>query len=521
VNPTGPKDHLGDPPSALWPQPRRVTRLTVIRRLLEAILAAGAAAALSHLVGCPDWLSLVAGVAMGFAAWRPPPAASFRSIPDLEAARRHHMVAAAYGSVMADTASLLDSIAGPGLDLGRVTVAPSQTVPLFAGRRFWLALDELDRHATLIGATGSGKTTTLGRLMDAAMGVGWAVLVVDAKGGRLANVCSALGAAHHVPTRIWLPGHPLSWTYDLCQGEPTSIGNRIVGAFDHGPDGQIYRNLSQALIPMAARSLLETGRACTLDTLRFSLDSAHLTGLARHVSDVGIKAELLSMVHDSLHQKTLSGLVGRLRTLRYGVFGPWLLPSDRTLNLDECLRTPGVTYMGLPATAASEDVALVGRIVIQHLKQLAYAALWSDQPARGLVVIDEFASIGEAAQLLDLLLQAREARLAVVISTQQLPRDLVLRKALLGAGTLMVHQVSVPDDARALAEALGTRAGTEIVRQIQLGPAGPLARRYLRSRESFLVSPDQLARLPIGQVAVCVRFAQQRIALVQVDPLRS
>jgi hypothetical protein len=42
----------------------------------------------------------------------------------------------------------------------------------------------------------------------------------------------------------------------------------------------------------------------------------------------------------------------------------------------------------------------------------------------------------------------------------------------------------------------------------------------LRSRESFLVSPDELARLPVGRAAISIRFAQQRIALVQVDPLR-
>jgi hypothetical protein len=281
----------------------------------------------------------------------------------------------------------------------------------------------------------------------------------------------------------------------------------------------VYRNLSQALVPMAASSLLESGQACTLDTLRFSLDAAHLTGLARRVADVEVKAELVSMLQDDLHRKALSGLVGRFRSLRYGVFGPWLLPSVHTIDLAACLRTPGVTYLGLPATAASEDVALVGRVLIQHLKQIAYAGLRSDEPHPGLVIFDEFASLGEAVQLLDLLLQAREARLAVVISTQQLPREAVLRKALLGAGVLIAHQVGAPEDADAFARALGTRSATEIVRQIQLGPAGPFVRRLLRSRESFSVSPDQLARLPIGQAAICVRFGQQRIALVQVDPL--
>jgi hypothetical protein len=408
----------------------------------------------------------------------------------------------------------------PKFVLGKVTSAPLQVAPIFATQPFWLGLSELERHTTLIGTTGSGKTTTLARLMDAAMTAGWSVLVVDAKGGRLASVCQALGAKHALPARVWLPGHPDSWTYDLCAGEPTAIGNRLVGAFEHGREGQVYRNLSQALVPLAVRSLVEIGQPCTLDSLRYSLDEAHLAGLARRVTDVEIKAELVAMLEDPLHRKALSGLVGRFRSLRYGVFGPSLLPSERSLDLAESLHTPAVTYLGLPATAASEDVALVGRVVIQHLKQVAYAGLWSDQPQPALVVFDEFASLGEAVQLVDLLLQAREARFAVVVSTQQLPREPVLRKALLGAGALMAHQVGAPEDAESMARALGTRGGTEIIRHIQLGPTGPVARRLLRSRESFLVSPDELARLPIGQAAISIRFAQQRVALVQVDPLR-
>ncbi len=408
----------------------------------------------------------------------------------------------------------------PSFVLGKVISAPLQVAPIYATQQFWLGLHELERHATLIGTTGSGKTTSLARLMDAAMTAGWSVLVVDAKGGRLADVCQSLGAQHELEARVWLPGHPDSWTYDLCAGEPTAIGNRLVGAFDHGREGQVYRNLSQALVPLAVRSLIEIGQSCTLDSLRYSLDEAHLAGLARRVIDVEIKAELVAMLEDPLHRKALSGLVGRFRSLRYGVFGPFLLPSERTLDLAEGLHTPGVTYLGLPATAASEDVALVGRVLIQHLKQVAYAGLWSNQPHPALIIFDEFASLGEAVQLIDLLLQAREARLAVVVSTQQLPREPVLRKALLGAGALVAHQVGAPEDAESIARALGTRRGTEIVRSIQLGPTGPIARRLLRGRESFLVSPDELGRLPVGQAAISIRFAQQRVALVQVDPLR-
>jgi hypothetical protein len=404
------------------------------------------------------------------------------------------------------------------VDLGPVSSAPLQVAPIYPRQLFRLRLSELERHVTLIGTTGSGKTTTLARLIDAALSADWSVLVVDAKGGRLASACRELGRAHDRPARVWLPGDADTWTYDLCAGEPTAVGNRLVGAFDHGREGQVYRNLSQAVVPLAIRALIDSGEACTLDSLRYSLDETHLAGLARRTASVELKTELLTMVNNPLHRATLSGIAGRLRTLRYGVFGPWLLPSERTLELEVCLQTPGVTYLGLPATAASEDVALVGRVLIQHLKQVAYNGLWSQAPHPGLVLFDEFASLGDATQLVDLLLQAREARLAVVVSTQQLPRDsALLRKALLGAGVLICHQVGAPEDADAVARALGWRSGTQIVRQIQLGPAGPVVRRLLRSGESFLIGPDELARLPVGQAAVSVRFGDQRLAVVQVD----
>ncbi len=470
--------------------------MTTLRRFTIIVGVAALVGCGAHLAGASDLLTAAGAAIAAIAVWMP----SARGSP---AARDSN---GARGP-------------GPTVDLGRVVVAPAQIAPIWAGRRFHLLLAELQRHVAVVGATGSGKTTTLGRFLDAALEADWPVLIVDAKGGRLADISQHVAERHALPSRIWLAGDPRSWTYDICAGEPVLVANRLIGAFDHGREGQVFRNLSQAAVPIVLRAMQECSVPRDLDTLRFSLDRPHLVGLARRVTDLALRSELLALRGDDLHRRALSGLVGRLRALRFGLFGPWLLPSERTLDLAQSLVEPGVTYLGLPATAASEDVALVGRVLVQHLKQVAYAALWAEGRRPALIVFDEFVSLHEAAQFVDLLLQAREAHLAVVVSTQQVPREHPLRHSVLGAGTLVVHQIGGPDDAETLARALGTRTAPEIVRQIVHARDGTFVRRLLRARESFLIAPDELARLPVGRAAVSVRFGDQRIGLVQVDPL--
>ena len=140
-------------------------------------------------------------------------------------------------------------------------------------------------------------------------------------------------------------------------------------------------------------------------------------------------------------------------------------------------------------------------------------------PRRALIVVDEFATLHEAEQLVDLLLQAREARLALVVSSQFIPRAAALRHAVLGAGALVVHQLGSADDADLIARTLGTRTAVEVARQLQLTPSASM-RRLLRPAAAYLVSPDELRRLAIGQAVVCVRHGQQRLASVAIEPLR-
>src|SRR5438552_18923633 len=62
-----------------------------------------------------------------------------------------------------------------------------------------------------------------------------------------------------------------------------------------------------------------------------------------------------------------SGLAFRLGALLEGKCGE-LLRMKKAFDWDGALAKPSVTYFGLSATAASEDVELMGRVIAQDAK---------------------------------------------------------------------------------------------------------------------------------------------------------
>ena len=85
----------------------------------------------------------------------------------------------------------------------------------------------------------------------------------------------------------------------------------------------------------------------------------------------------------------------------------------------------------------------MGRVIAQDLKQLCHRRLEAIEDGVALTPIlasfDEFAALREATQITDLLLQARQAKMPCVISTQYVPEATPIKKAALQAGLLLVQ----------------------------------------------------------------------------------
>jgi hypothetical protein len=215
----------------------------------------------------------------------------------------------------------------------------------------------------------------------------------------------------------------------------------------------------------------------------------------------------------------MASLEFRFGALLQGKFGD-LFRKSPALDWDAVLAKPSVVYVSLSATAASEDVELMGRVVAQDLKQLCGRRLRVVQEGKPVVPVivafDEFAALREAEQITDLLLQARQAEMPVLLSTQYLPEAIPIRKAALSAGLLVVHRLE-SQDAEDVAAQWGTQNRWKVTYQTNW-ESGETEKGSIRTVDEFVIHPNVLRSLDLGEVAVR-SVSTKRHAIVKVFPV--
>ena len=143
-------------------------------------------------------------------------------------------------------------------------------VDALRGRPCTVPLPEsIAQHVTLVGVTGSGKTTTAEQLAHAALRRGLGVVVVDAKGGGLRRAARAMAAARGAPYAELVPGVPDSLGYNPCAaGSRSQVADKLVSAFAHGPNAEIFRVIAQEAIAVLVGVLRALDEPVTVRRLR-------------------------------------------------------------------------------------------------------------------------------------------------------------------------------------------------------------------------------------------------------------
>jgi hypothetical protein len=409
------------------------------------------------------------------------------------------------------------AVSGPGDDLAH----PPNTIRLGLDKELQVPFDlsaaEIAQHVFVPGASGTGKTTTLVRLADGALANGYGVVIIDAKGVGLGGPARKLAERYGLRYQFVDPDARGTIGYDVATGDAPAIANKLIGAFTFGPDAEIYKQIAMEVMPIIARALIASNTPVTLDAIYEALGKGGLSQLGRRPGAEEFKDRLNDLEESGgIAAAGYIGLQHRLGALMEGKFGE-VFRKRPALNWDKVTKSPSVTYLSLSSTASSEDVELFGRVISQDLKQLSdrrnRAIEDGHPPSPVLIIYDEFAALREPLQVIDLLLQARGARMPIVLSTQFIPQEPAIRLPVLSAGVLIVHRLA-HDDAEQIAKELGTHKVPFTTAQIDY-ETGESAKGSVRMVDEFNIHPNVLRSLPVGTAAVYARPTERR-ALVQV-----
>ncbi len=385
-------------------------------------------------------------------------------------------------------------------------------------RPFDLSIEELSQHVFLPGASGSGKTTTIARIADGALANGYGVVIVDCKGSGLGGVARSLAERHKLPFTLVDPRDPDTAGYDPCSGDAAAIANKLIGAFSFSGEAEIYKHIAMEVVPVICRAMAASNTHISLDSIYGALNRGALSRLGRRDGAEPFR-ERLEQLEESggIGAAGYIGLQRRLGALIEGSFGE-VFRRMPALSWAKQLATPHVTYLSLSATAASEDVELFGRVITQDLKQVCDERMRAidrgENPTPVLIVYDEFAALREAVQVVDLLLQARQARAPLVVATQYLPEEIPIRRPVLSAGLLIVHRLEA-EDAELMASQFGTHTTPMLTAQVDYETGGS-EKGSVRYVEEFDMHPNVLKDLPVGMAAVLSRRSGRK-ALVRVE----
>ncbi len=426
----------------------------------------------------------------------------------------------------------------------------TRAFPLGVGARsapVVLAENEVNTHMMVFGATGAGKTTALETIAGGLLDLGWSGVIVDlkedAKPGGLRDWCDTYAHRHAIPfqeLRLSDPA-PRFWFNPLEGIGPDEARDTILSLTD----------LQDAY--WAAINLRTLGQTCTLfwaahevDPVQFPtpsmldigrfLESPSLPQASKRMRAVVLSA--LSGVYDKASFNILenpqtadSQAAGGFGARVTGVYNT---QAGRTVLRAGEGRTPlditqdGLTYIGLDSLGKADLTRMVSSAVLQRLS--VYASQRTTGLAGGkshqrprFVLIDEAGWVDRMI-VQNLLSRARTAGISIILATQG-PKDWDSRGPGQTPGFEMLAQncnVGIimaqgePANAEVCANYIGQqrkRTFSQSVRDGELLEAGTVS-----ELRDYIVDPEELRRLTIGQAIVKVQKPATRVEWVSFLP---
>jgi len=436
-----------------------------------------------------------------------------------------------WATVLITSAAMGVILAGPVISARRrararlVEVGPVATVLGRAsdGEPTALTDRQLESHTVIVGASGSGKSTTLLRILTDQIRGGKGVVAIDLKGSpafaeQLAQAAQDAGRQF----RLWTPDGPARWN-PLAHGNATELKDKLISTewfSEIHYQRAAERYLQSALqVLKAARG---TRRPPTLDDVVAAMEPTRLEGLLR-----AVPPELANRVHDYLGSLTgdqlsgIRGLATRLAIITESHTGRYLggpgsvsaggEPLGRTdaVDLRAALQGEQVVVFSLNSSSYGKLAAQLGALAIQDVIAVAGERLSNpDLRHPASVAVDEFSALDRGDHVLGLNARCREAGIGSLVSAQE-PTDFeraargLLNQIVGSTAVKLVHRLDVPSSAEMIAKLAGTETVWQQSHQIEHHPLfgdRQTGRSVAREVERFLIHPNVIKSLPTGGV---------------------
>ncbi len=401
-----------------------------------------------------------------------------------------------------------------------------------AGRSVTLSDEQLAAHALIVGASGSGKSTTMLTVLTDHIAQGRPVVALDMKGSpAFARELGRAAAAAGRGLRVWTPDGPSHWN-PLAHGNATALKDMLIST----------ERFSEPHYQRAAERYLQTvfsvlhaahpDRPAQLDEVVRAMEPRRLAAHLRHVSPA-----LAERVSDYLggltrdQESAARGLGTRLAVLSESTAAPYLAAGPGpAFDLQEGLKGGDVLLVSLNSSVYGTLAAQLGALAIQGLTSAAGYRLQASGKLSGgtlpaTVAIDEFSALG-ADNVLALLARGREAGVSTIIATQELS-DLEragrgFRDQVMGiVGVTLAHRQEVHASATMISQLAGTEwawVETENMRGLFARPG--LSQGTRRLEEQPVVHPNEIKTLTAGKVVMFTKLPTAQVARLTVDPRR-
>ncbi|MGB3763656.1 MAG: helicase HerA-like domain-containing protein [Ornithinimicrobium sp.] len=406
---------------------------------------------------------------------------------EMQEERRHRQAVARAGDLLAQ-AGLTAPPIGVALDASLTSWVSSGFVVLPA--------KSANLAMAIVGASGTGKTVTLQRIVMAHASAKRKVVLVDLKGtdpGHADAQIAAYRSFHPRATVMRWPDTPL----DMWRGSTTEIANRLLTVHDFTEP--FYEEVAHSVVRLALDAGDEPCRSSEDFLERLDLDylkHAHSTG--PHASDVRTLARRLD---------ALDGV-----RLRYsGYFKALDGRFDGNVSFDDA----DLIVITVPAMAAKKDASAYVAMILADFGH--YCSVRKPRSGHDVtLIIDEFSAVPTAAPfVIDLGERIRDVGGQVIVTAQSfqgLGSDDDERKRLVSAsaGGLIIHGQQDPDE---LLKAAGTVRKSE--QSWQLDSSGGSGMGSMRMGFRMAIDPDTVRQAGVGEAWV---IASGRYVHMQVLP---